>query len=154
VPACVPLAALAARYLPSPSGGVKQDLARFAKALRRELARYHHRLGLVADLRKAVGLGKLRGENAAAGSSAGEEGEASAEIEGELANIGAADADAKQISLEWADGRMGRLVMGDDGEVLKAVAMGDNGRDREAVRRLLGGATSVEDVVKKLVARA
>lgn len=155
VPACIPLAGLAARYLPSPSAGGKQDLARFARALRREVVRYHHRLGAVADLRKAAGLGGKRGSKAGDRGGEGEEDEEEAvdrdaDGEGKLVNITAADAGAKQISIEWADGRTGRLVMGDDGEVLKVVAVGENGRDREAVRQLLGGAVRVEDVAKKL----
>jgi central kinetochore subunit Mal2/MCM21 len=100
-------------------------------------------LGVVADLRKAAGLGK-RGKGGEA------EDEKDAESEGKLASITAADAEAKQISIEWADGRAGRLVMGDDGEVVKVVAVGDHGRDRDMVRELLGGATRVEDVVKRL----
>ncbi|KAK0656002.1 Cenp-O kinetochore centromere component-domain-containing protein [Cercophora newfieldiana] len=125
IPACIPLAGLAARYLPAPSGGVKQDLARFARALRREAVRYHHRLGAVADLRKAA-------------------------AEGKLASLAPADAEMKQISIEWADGKTGRLVIGDDGEVVNVVAVGDNGRDRDAARELLGGAARIEDVAKRL----
>ncbi|KAK4453570.1 Cenp-O kinetochore centromere component-domain-containing protein [Podospora aff. communis PSN243] len=139
VPPNISVAGLANRYLPSPKGEGegKQDLARFARALRRDVVRYHHRLGVVADLRKAAGLGK-RGKG-------GEE-----EDEGRLSGITAADAEAKQISIEWADGRAGRLVMGADGEVVRVVALGDNGKDRDAVRELLGGATRVEDMVKRL----
>ncbi|KAK0633319.1 Cenp-O kinetochore centromere component-domain-containing protein [Immersiella caudata] len=146
IPPSIALVGLANRYLPFPKGegGGKQDLARFARALRREVVRYHHRLGVVADLRKAAGLGKKRGNG-------GEEEEEGVEREGKLASITAADAEAKQITIEWADGRAGRLVMGDDGEVVKVVAVGDNGRDRDVVRELLGGATRVEDVAKRLV---
>lgn len=117
----------------------KQDLAKFARALRREVVRYHHRLGVIADLRKAAGLtGKKNG---------GEEGE---EREQRLVDISPADAEAKQLTIEWADGRTGRLVMGDDGEIVKLVVVGENGRDREAGRDLLGGAVMVEEVVRRL----
>ncbi|KAK1836974.1 Cenp-O kinetochore centromere component-domain-containing protein [Podospora conica] len=147
VPPCIPLAGLAARYLaPPPSNGDQkeggQDLAKFARALRRELVRYHHRLGVVADLRKAAGLGgkKATGD----GEEDGEGGD------GRLVDISAADAEAKQISIQWADGRTGRLVMGDDGEIVKVVAVGDQGRDREAVRQLFGDAKTVGEVAKRL----
>ena len=152
VPACIPLVGLAARHLPPPAppvgdgkvkGGRKQDLAKFARALRREVVRYHHRLGAVADLRKAAGLGKGAEER----DGEGEEAEARAR---KLVGITAADAEAKQISIEWADGKTGRLVMSDDGDILKVVAVGESGRDREAVRQLLGGMTRVEDVAKRL----
>ncbi|KAK0749522.1 Cenp-O kinetochore centromere component-domain-containing protein [Schizothecium vesticola] len=151
VPPCIPLAGLAARYLaPPPSNGGqeegKQDLAKFARALRRELVRYHHRLGVVADLRKAAGLGgkKATGDGEEGGGEDGEGGD------GRLVDISAADAEAKQISIQWADGRTGRLVMGDDGEIVKVVAVGDHGRDREAVRQLFGDAKTVGEVARRL----
>ena len=102
--------------------------------------RYHHRLGVVADLRKASGLGRRKGR----------EDESSAKGQW-LVDISTADIEAKQISIEWADGRTGRIVMGDDGEIVNVVAMGDNGRDREAVRELLAGATRVDEVTRRLV---
>ncbi|KAL2149935.1 hypothetical protein VTH82DRAFT_7611 [Thermothelomyces myriococcoides] len=157
LPACIPLAGLAWRYLPPPppsksskeeedegrAGGgkrkKKQDLAKFARALRREVVRYHHRLGVVADLRKAAGIGKTgQGEG-------GPE-----DWPNRLVEIAPADAEAKQLTIEWADGRTGRLVMGDDGEIVKLVVLGENGWDREAGRDLLGGAARIEDVVKRL----
>jgi len=150
-PACIPVSSLAARYLPPPpsreagsdgarsSSPPKQDLARFARMLRRELVRYHHRRGVVADLRKAAGLGrKRRAEDEGSDESV------------KLADITQADAEAKQISLEWADGRTGRLVMGDDGEIVKVIALGDNGRDRAAVRELVADSRRVDDVVRRL----
>lgn len=150
VPPCIPLAGLAARYLAPPpaSGdeeGGKQNLAKFARALRRELVRYHHRLGVVADLRKAAGLGKKATGDGEEGGGEDEEGG-----DGRLVDISAADAEAKQISIQWADGRTGRLVMGDDGEIVKVVAVGDHGRDREAVRQLFGDAKTVGEVARRL----
>ncbi|KAK3693811.1 Cenp-O kinetochore centromere component-domain-containing protein, partial [Podospora appendiculata] len=153
VPPCIPLAGLAARHLPPPARGDgavhgrMQDLPRFARALRREIVRYHHRLGVVADLRKAAGLGGA--EKSDDGDGAGEK------LPGQtLVDITPADAEARQLSIEWADGRTGRLVMGDDGEILKLVALGDEGRDHEAARELLGGALRVDDVVRSLLAAA
>ncbi|KAK5663184.1 hypothetical protein OQA88_6601 [Cercophora sp. LCS_1] len=147
VPAGVPLAGLSARYLPPPSKeedgeGKKQDVAKFARALRRELVRYHHRMGVIADLRKAVGLGE-----GGRGPVGGEDG---------IVDLRGADAENKQVTIDWASGRTGRLVMGDDGEILKVVAVeesarsGEIVRDRELVRELVGGAERVQDMVKKL----
>ncbi|KAK4194590.1 Cenp-O kinetochore centromere component-domain-containing protein [Triangularia verruculosa] len=144
VPACIPLGGLAARYLPAPdkkgnnTKRRKQDLAKFARGLRREVVRYHARLGTVADLRKAAGLGRGGGGN-----------------ESGLVDISPADAEVKHVSVEWEDGRTGRLVMGDDGEIVKLVVVGENGRDREAGRELLGGLGNAgmvraEEVVKRL----
>lgn len=174
VPPCIPLAGLAGRYLPPPpkagqgvgggdedgrgggGQGKQQDLARFARALRREVVRYHHRLGVVADLRKAAALGREKDVEAEAEADEDDEEEASRleRQQNRLVDITPADAEAKQLTIEWADGRTGRLVMGDDGEIVKLVVLGENGRDREAGRDLLGGAVRVEDVVKRLVALA
>ncbi|KAK4229052.1 Cenp-O kinetochore centromere component-domain-containing protein [Podospora fimiseda] len=124
VPPCIPLSGLAARYLPSDKEK-KQDLVRFAKVLRREVTRYHHRLGVVADLREAA-------------------------VGEEIVEVSAVDAEAKQVSFEWADGRIGRLVMGDDGEVEKLVVVVEGERDRETGRELLGGKVDVQEIVRRL----
>lgn len=144
VPACVPLPGLAARHLPAPGGdgdGMKerkQDLPRFVRCLRREIVRYHNRVAVIADLRKAVGLdGKSRVSR--------EAGEKSP-----LLNISAADTEAKQVKVDWKDGRAGRLVIGDDGDVVKLVVFGERGRDRELTRELLKDGNRLEDVARRL----
>ncbi|KAI0204314.1 cenp-O kinetochore centromere component [Astrocystis sublimbata] len=153
VPQCVPLSGLAARYLPLPTARKtdhddddehvqkKQDLARFARALRRELVRYHNRAAVIGDMRKAAGLGSNKTVPDQADES---------ELGQELVDLSAADAEAKQISLQWRDGRSGRLLISDDGEVVKMVVHGDAGQDRETVRQLLGGAVRVEEVAGRL----
>lgn len=152
VPPCVPLSGLAARYLPAPpstssrpdeaAGGREQDLVKFARRLRRELVRYHHRLATITDLRKAILAGAESETN-----------------NNRVQDVIPADAEAKQITIEWEDGQTGRLVMGDDGEIVKVVALNGgggqgggsgSGRDREVVRQLVGGAKRVEDVVRRL----
>ncbi|KAI5921782.1 cenp-O kinetochore centromere component [Camillea tinctor] len=142
VPQCIPLAGLAARYLPAPSNkrdhndSSKQDLSQFVRALRREIVRYHNRNAVIGDLRKSAGLESKT--------------ERSQEQEVPIVDISAADAEAKQISVGWGDGRSGRLVMDDDGTIVKMVVQGENGRDRDAVRQLLGGSARIEEVVRRL----
>ncbi|KAH8161027.1 hypothetical protein CIB48_g7216 [Xylaria polymorpha] len=143
VPQCIPLSGLAARHLPLSSAKdddddapKKQDLARFARALRRELVRYHNRAAVIGDMKKAAGLSSRKASDH--------------ELEAEITDISAADAEAKQISLQWRDGRSGRLVMNEDGEVVKMVVQGGNGQDRETVRQFLGGAARVEKVTRRL----
>lgn len=141
VPPCIPLAALAARHLPAPKPAdaerqTPQDLSRFVRTLRREIVRYHNRTAVISDLQKAAGL---------SGSSSADE-----DLEQAVASITAADIEAKQISIEWADGRAGRLVMSEDGQVQKLVVLGAAGRDREVARDLLGDSRRVEDVAKQL----
>ncbi|KAI2605270.1 Cenp-O kinetochore centromere component-domain-containing protein [Hypoxylon fragiforme] len=142
VPQCIPLAGLAARHLPPPASRddedmpKKQDLSNFARALRRELVRYHNRTAVIGDLRSSAGLENKKGK--------------AKEMEDPIVDISAADAQAKQIRVEWSDGKSGRLVMGDDGDILKMVVQGENGQDREAVRQLLGGSARIEEVAKRL----
>ncbi|KAI0522130.1 cenp-O kinetochore centromere component [Xylaria bambusicola] len=144
VPQCIPLSGLTARYLPLPATKdddipKEQDLSRFARALRRELVRYHNRAALIGDMKKAAGLSSKKALDQ--------------EPNTELVDISAADAEAKQISLQWRDGRSGRLVMNDDGEVVKMIVQGNNGQDRGTVRQFLGGAVRVEEVNKQLESR-
>ncbi|EAA35681.1 hypothetical protein GE21DRAFT_227 [Neurospora crassa] len=175
VPPCIPISGLAARYLPAPpspspssssssssrrrpieeeeeeeeQGGVReQNLVKFARSLRRELVRYHHRLATITDLRRAIMAEDQQTEQQ--------------EEKGpnKIQDVIPADAEAKQITVEWADGQTGRLVMGDDGEIVQVVALNGggggggqgngSGRDREVVRELVGNAKRVEDVVRRL----
>ncbi|GAP93025.1 putative cenp-O kinetochore centromere component [Rosellinia necatrix] len=145
IPQCIPLSGLVARYLPLPAakdddngdaGPKKQDLSRFARTLRRELVRYHNRVAVISDMKKAAGLGSKKSPNQGS--------------ETQILDIGVADAEAKQISIQWRDGRSGRLIMNDDGDVVKMVVQGDQGQDREAVRQFLGGAVRIEEVTRRL----
>ncbi|KAI0172869.1 Cenp-O kinetochore centromere component-domain-containing protein [Hypoxylon sp. FL1284] len=142
VPQCIPLSGLAARHLPPPTAKDDfdaprgQDLAKFARTLRRELVRYHNRTAVIGDLRGAAGLESKKGK--------------AKELRDPIVDVSAADAQAKQIRVEWADGRTGRLVMSDDGDILKMVAQGENGQDRGSVKQLIGESIRVEDLAKRL----
>ncbi|KHN98734.1 Centromere protein Cenp-O [Metarhizium album ARSEF 1941] len=154
VPPAVPLAGLAARHLPQPSragagngsrnssrnssSAADQDLDRFARTLRREIVRYHNRLGVSADLRRRLGL-RERGAQAAAPNA--------------LVEAGIADIEAKQISLAWANNKTGRLVMDDDGNVVKFVVFGSDGRDWEASSAIFSKHDTIDDVARKLEER-
>ncbi|KAK3943102.1 Cenp-O kinetochore centromere component-domain-containing protein [Diplogelasinospora grovesii] len=142
IPPGIPLSGLAARCLPPPQPDqpAKQDLVKFVRSLRREIVRHHHRLYAVSYLRKAANLNRRAAEMAG-------DDERLVDI-----YLGSADAEAKHVEIEYADGRTGRLVMGDDGELTKVVVVSDTaGRDREAVRELLGNAVRVEDVSSRLI---
>lgn len=140
VPYCIPLAALAARHLPPPtvkdSNGVpeRQDVPKFVRALRRELVRFHNRAAVIGDLRSSAGLD-------------GEKGKAN-EMEDPIVNISAADPQATQIRVEWSDGRTGRLVMSDDGDIVKMVVQGESGQYRETARQFVGGCLRIEEVTQ------
>ncbi|KAG5922069.1 hypothetical protein E4U61_005855 [Claviceps capensis] len=150
VPPAVPLAGLAARYLPAPTSRGRgpqdddagaaaasaQKLDRFVRTLRREIVRYHNRLGVSADLRRRLGL---HGDGAAQNA-----------LPNALVEVGIADIEAKQINLTWADERTGRLVMDDDGKVIKFVVFGVEGRDWEASGDIFTKDDGIEDVARKL----
>jgi central kinetochore subunit Mal2/MCM21 len=144
VPPAIPLAALAAKYLPTPAKTVdvmkakKQNLMRFTRLLRREVSNYHNRVAAISGLRKATGLSE-KVDNKGKGR------------EQVFKNISPADAEAKQISIEWVDGRIGRIVMDSRGEIQKCLVTGEDGRDRQAERRILDHSTRIEDLVGKLV---
>ncbi|KAL8387363.1 hypothetical protein RB595_009958 [Gaeumannomyces hyphopodioides] len=181
LPPAIPLAGLAARYLPPPprtrsaSGEAgkerrQQDLGAFVRHLRREVVRHHHRLGAVADMRAAAGVDQ---DPAAKGGSKinnhndknnGPDDDSQADRDGggsrdsaatdgvaSIVDIQPADTAAMQIRIEWRDGRVGRLVLGPNGEVRRCAVVGiDGARDRLAELDVAGGCATVEDVVAKL----
>ena len=142
VPPCIPLAVLAARYLPSPKSQEvvkekKQDLVRFVRSLRREIVGYHNRIAVIKSLRKAFALDEKSSKK----------GKGREKV---IGDISAADAEAKQVRIEWIDGRIGRCVVGDKGEVTKCVIIGEDGRDRETERRIMGGDKRMERIAERL----
>jgi central kinetochore subunit Mal2/MCM21 len=89
---------------------------------------YQHRTTAIKGLRKEFKLDEDR-EKARKGK----------ERERVILDISAADAEAKQVRIEWVDGRVGRCVVNDNGDVEKCVVIGEQGRDWEVERRILGG---------------
>lgn len=103
--------------------------------------RYHNRLGVSADLRRSLG----------AHSNSNKTTTSSPPSHNAIIDVSIADTEAKQIRLTWADERNGRLVMDDDGKVVKFVVFGaTDGRDWETTRRLGDSQGRVEDVAKML----
>jgi len=106
---------------------VKQDLSRFVRALRRQIVAYQNRTAAIKSLRKEFKLDENR-----------EKGRKGKERERVIIDISAADAEAKQVRIEWVDGRVGRCVVSDSGQVEKCVVIGEEGRDWEVERRITG----------------
>lgn len=149
IPPAVPLNGLAARHLPSPAESVssdsppKQDLDKFVRALRREIVRYHNRLGVAADLRRKLAPANGTKEPTSPNNNNGSDAQG-------VVDVGIVDIQGKQVKITWGDGRNGRLVMDDDGKVEKFMVFSDAGRDWEMTREMLGDLEHVDDVTKKL----
>lgn len=145
VPPCIPLNALAKRYLlPLTKNGEalevpKQALPRFVKAVRSYIVAYHNRIAVIGGLRRSFGLDKSIDEDK------GKTREPS------LSDISAADAEARHIRLEWIDGRIGRVVVCSKGTVIKCVVIGDEGRDRRTERIVLGGDGRIDGIPGRLL---
>lgn len=143
VPPCIPIATFAAQYLAPPKvdgddvNPGKQDLRRFTRSLRRELVSYHNRTSTLKSLRKEF---KLDDKPGAKGKGR----------ERVIIDIAAADAEAKQVRIEWIDGRIGRCVVGDKGELVKCVVVGEDGRDREIERRILREGSRMKHIGERL----
>lgn len=144
VPPCIPIDALAQRYLPTGKGvsesiqrtsGKRQDVIQFARAIRKEAISYQNRMAVIKSMRKSFALDERKSRK---------------ETGTGLSDVSAADAEAKQVRVEWADGRIGRFVVSDKGDVEKCVIIGEEGRDRENERRVLGGNSRMEGVADRL----
>jgi central kinetochore subunit Mal2/MCM21 len=145
IPPAIPLAALADKYLPSPASAgadtlkaAKQNLPLFLKALRHQIASYHNRVAVIADMRKTFGLDVKRGRDKGKGK------------ELVIGDITAADAEARQIRFEWVDGRIGRAVIDPQGNMVKGVVIGEEGRDKETERLMMGGDKRIEGLANRL----
>ncbi|KAG8671687.1 hypothetical protein FPOAC2_05042 [Fusarium poae] len=139
LPPAIPISGLAALHLPSPrpesDDSPQQDLDRFVRALRREIVRYHNRLGVSADLRRSLGLHGRADDTV---------------LPDDIVEVGIADIEAKQIRFSWADDRSGRVAMDNDGNVIKLMMFGREGRDWETTKELYGKYDRIEDVAKTL----
>ena len=116
-------------------GAKRQDLTRFVRAVRKEIVGYHNRVSVIKGLRKEFKLDEKVSRKGK-------------DRERVIADISTADAEAKQIRIEWVDGRIGRAVVDDQGEVKKCVIIGEQGRDREVERRICAG--GIEGIGERL----
>lgn len=98
---------------------------------------YHNRITAIKRLRKEFKLDEKQ-------STKGKE------KERVISDISAADAEAKHVKIEWVDGRIGRCLVSDKGIVVKCAIIGEDGRDRETERRVLGGDKRMEGIAERL----
>jgi central kinetochore subunit Mal2/MCM21 len=148
VPPSIPLSGLAYRHLPPPAPlkddtdpdapeTAPQDLARFARELRREIVRYHNRAGAIGAISQAAAAATV----------------SDAEDDDDMVDVRAADPQAKQVELGWADGRTGRIILDDDGKIERMVVYRSDVRDHETKNQMLGDSLHIDDVVKLMSVR-
>lgn len=156
LPACIPLTSISSRFLPNGKGILnngstgregarQQDLKAFTRSIRRELVSYHKRLSSIKALRKEFNLSSSSSSLLSKGKSP----------ENVIIDITPADPEAKQMRIEWVDGRIGRVAMDEKGKVVKCVVIGEEGRDRDVERRVMssmgnGLGARIEDVGTRL----
>lgn len=99
---------------------------------------YHNRVAAIAGLREVFGLDNEKSDGKGKGR------------ERLIADISAADAEARQVRIEWTDGRVGRIVVDSSGEIQKCVITGVGGRDRQLERRVVAGKKRMEDLPERL----
>ena len=145
IPACIPLSALSARYLPQPASTMagdvpkpspKQNLPRLVRELRRELVSYHLRCASIICAQRWYKL---------------DDGGNAKTREHGIKSIAGEDAGFKDIRLEWANGKIGRVRVGKDGLLQKCVVFGDEGRERHVERQMMAGTRRLEDLRETLM---
>ncbi|KAF2820039.1 hypothetical protein CC86DRAFT_374743 [Ophiobolus disseminans] len=163
IPPCIPLQALANKYLPTAGKNgdeeVQQDLVRFGRSLRKELVSWHLRVRAIDALRKEANLTAPKPEytephKVLNAFTSDDEDEASSEAEEDDAPARILDIEAntaaRQVMVTWSDRRTAMLSVSKDGRVEKAVCkMRDGARDAEMSRKALG---PIGGLVKRLKA--
>ncbi|KAF2642921.1 hypothetical protein P280DRAFT_467049 [Massarina eburnea CBS 473.64] len=171
IPPCIPLQALANKWLPMTRKDVEtateQNLVKFGRSLRKELVSWHMRLEAITKLRSEAGVEDEaarpeEAEEPAAGrvlnafmSSDDESDEDDEELQrrrNSPVKIMELEADAagREITLTWTNGRVGIMKVTKDGEVEKAVVKDEDGtRDAALGRKAIG---RIEGLVQRLAA--
>ncbi|EPQ66519.1 hypothetical protein BGT96224_4043 [Blumeria graminis f. sp. tritici 96224] len=103
-----------------------KSLLLFSRALRRAIIAYHNRLLAIETLRTEFTPRKT--------------GNLKETIHlHTLKDITATNAEATQLYIEWMDGRIGLVLIDENGVVKKCAIQGEDGRDREAENRAMCG---------------
>lgn len=152
IPPCIALSSLASVYLPKPASASassvrpgegpskpppKQDLAGLVRSLRRELLSYHLRLAFIDSMRQTL-VATPDDAQPAMG-----------DVD-EIVDVSAADADGREIKVEWADRAVARIRIGAAGDVQGCVVHGPAGRDRAWERKIRDPGCRVESLIARL----
>ena len=177
IPTAIPLAQLAAKYLPQPQKGLSeppvQDLDKFLRCLRKELMSYTLRKAVVGTLRAEAGLSALESEkenvathfkalNAIPDSEDEESDDSSNEMTDQpsrkyrpggphqIVDI-SSSAPFREITIDWSDGQVAKLTLDKDGQIEKGVVRTGGGSRVADIERAVVG--RVEGLIERLSAK-
>lgn len=138
IPVCVPLKALAERYIPYPDASEegdenqRQDLSKFLRAIRRECVSLHKRIEAVQMLEEE--LGRTQG----------------------VLEARALDIEGREAEIEFLDKHIARISIDTDGTIEKVVVRhcsrggGASVRGKAIERMILGGDGRIESLMTRI----
>lgn len=176
IPPSIPLASLAAKYLPVDSAdstdtAPAQNLSRLVRELRKELVSHHLRLCAIAKLRWEAGLQERKKEaKREEGPNDALEEDSDNELrrqrgqrqrqngtgKGGISDV-KADATGRDVRIVFAGGRVARLRLARNGRIEKAVVRdmgaeeGASKRDWEMEQKILSGDGRIENVIARIL---
>lgn len=158
IPPCIPLQQLVNKWLPTSGKDVdvdpEQDLVRFGRLLRKELASWHMRIKALGDMRKETGLLSQTSqedkdrpiENTGKVLNAFVSDDEASDVDEDVIEDGPVriqdidnDAAVRQITVTWSDRRVAVMDITKDGRVERAVCRArDGSRDATMSRKAIG----------------
>ncbi|GAD92358.1 hypothetical protein AOR_1_352084 [Paecilomyces variotii No. 5] len=159
IPAFISMEKLGHRYLPVPARGAdgeideirvsktrKQNLSAFVRDLRQELVAWHLRSDAIDWLRERLKLPRSGSDSMQLGSL--DENTPSNKLG--IISLSPTSLEARYVRLEWEDGRVGRFKISNNGEVVRVVIIGDNGRDKRTEDSMTSGNRRIESLLERL----
>lgn len=165
IPAFISMEKLEHRYLPVPARGTdgevdeirssktrKQNLSAFVRDLRQELVAWHLRSDAIDWLRERLKLPRS-GSSGSDSTQLGSLDENTSSNKLGIISLSPTSLEARYVRLEWDDGRVGRFKISNNGEVVRVVIIGDNGRDKRTEDAMTSGNRRIESLLERLSQR-
>ena len=164
IPPFIPLKTLEQRYLPAarqdndldeevPAKVRKQNLPSLVRKVRQHLVSWHLRreaIELLQDQLELTTTSKDAPEESRAMSVDSHQSERHGRLG--VASLAATAVEARFARIEWTDGRVGQIKIADSGRMEKVVIYGENGREQDTERVLLGGGRRIDNLSTRLEA--
>lgn len=165
IPAFISMEKLEQRYLPVTPRGAdgeidplralktkKQNLSAFVRDLRQEVVAWHLRLDAIDWLREQLKLSRPDSLESAHEPSE-QFNDSPPKNELGIVSLSPTSLEARYVRLEWEDGRVGRFKVSNNGQVVRAVIIGDSGRDKRTEDTITGGDRRIEGLFERLSQR-